>query len=482
MSEQGPKRHCDRCGCRLSRYNTSTTCSSCARTGIQPTSVPEVAPHVWQDTLVRQALAAGDFGSAFLRIREVAALRQSDLAAITGLSQSFVSLLEAGTRRLTHIDKITSVLGRLEVPPDILLPLPHSDRFQGRPRLPQQQALESSLLVWEDPLDIAQRLNATTASNIDTTTLELLRHQIADIVDRYEAEGPHQLADTALKLRTFLQDRLDGRQPPRQRHALFQLAAQASGLLGYMAVNSGLEAIAEAYCTESFTLAQEIDDQELMMWALGTRSLAAYYASRYDEALQWASAGIEINSRHPQAIRLLVNGRARALGKLGDTAGVERAVAAAENLCTDHPLPEGITPCIAFTPYSVARTLANAATAHLALGNTQHVLSYANQIDDLVEQSDSAWSQALVRLDVATALLTEPNPDVEHAMTLGRRVLEAGGGPPIRSVIQRASDLHARAEQWREVPAVREYGELLLAWRAEPLTRAVAESAKMTGL
>lgn len=80
----------------------------------------------------------------------------------------------------------------------------------------------------------------------------------------------------------------------------------------------------------------------------------------------------------------------------------------------------------------MARTLANAATVHVTLANAPGVLAYADQIDELVEQSDSAWSQALVRLDVATALLAGPRPDVEHETVLGRQVLEADGGPPIR--------------------------------------------------
>ncbi|MGQ4421741.1 hypothetical protein ACN6LL_007145, partial [Streptomyces violaceoruber] len=141
---------------------------------------------------------------------------------------------------------------------------------------------------------------------------------------------------------------------------------------------------------------------------------------------------------------------------------------------------DGLTSCISFAPYSVARTLANAATAHVALGDTSKVIAYAEQIDGLVAQSDSAWSRALVRLDVATALLTGSRPDVEHAMVLGRQVLDAGGGPPIRSVVQRAGELAGRATQWRDLPAVRNYTEALRVWRSSPLTRAVAESAKMT--
>ncbi|MFF3337825.1 helix-turn-helix domain-containing protein [Streptomyces flavidovirens] len=425
------------------------------------------------------ALSDWDFGAAFRHIRQVASLRQEDMSAITGLSQSFLSTLESGTRRLLNIDKIIPVLERLGVPPHVApIPVPGSVAQS----LQATGGLQSTLIpapVWESPLDIAKRLNATTSSNTDPATVAILEQGVADLVDRYEAEGPHRLAPEAVDLRNFIQDRLDGQQPPRQRGALFRLAAQASGLLGYMAVNAGRETVAEAYCREAEELAKEITDLELIMWIQGTRSLNAYYAGHYDQAVQWADAGLAIDPNHPQAIRLHSNGRARALGKLGDRPGAEGAIAAAEELSSQHLVPMGLTSCISFEPYGMARTLANAATVHVALTNTARVLGYADQIDELVEQSDSAWSQALVRLDVATALLAGPRPDVERAMVLGRQVLEAGGGPPIRSVVQRAGELLAGAKGWQNLPAVREYGDALRSWQSAPQKKYLAKSAKM---
>ncbi|MEN8649094.1 helix-turn-helix transcriptional regulator [Streptomyces sp. 21So2-11] len=428
------------------------------------------------------ALANWDFGTVFRLIRQIASLRQEDMSAITGLSQSFLSMLESGARRLANIDKIIPLLERLGVPPHVApLSMPGSTAQGHLPASGPYSTLVPAP-AWESPLGIAKRLNTTTTSNTDPATVAVLEQGVAELVDRYEAEGPNHLAPEAVDLRNFVQQLLDGQQPPRQREALFRLAAQSSGLLGYMAVNAGREAVAEAYCKEAEELAKAIADHELIMWTYGTRSLNAYYAGRYDQAVQWADAGLAIDPHHPQAIRLQSNGRARALGKLSDRSGAERAIAAAEELSSRHAVPMGLTSCISFEPYGRARTLANAATVHVALGNAPRVLAYADQIDELVEESDSAWSQALVRLDVATALLTGPRPDVEHAMVLGRQVLEAGGGPPIRSVVQRAGELHARAEDWRDLPAVREYGDALRTWQSAPQTRDLAKSAKMARL
>ncbi|MEU9120068.1 helix-turn-helix transcriptional regulator [Streptomyces sp. NPDC048506] len=431
-------------------------------------------------------MAAWDFGQVSRLVRQRGSLRQEDLSNLTGLSQAYLSMLESGARTLTHIDKIVQFLSGLGAPAELVpLPLPQQSAQLADRGLHNQadHSLDPSrpreARAWESPLDVAKRLNSTTSSNIDPATVAVLEQSAADLVDRYEAEGPHRLAPEAVDLRNFVQDRLDGRQPPRQRAALFRVAAQASGLLGYMAVNAGRESVAEAYCKEAEALAKEIADLELLMWIQGTRSLNAYYAGHYDHAVQWAEAGLAIAPGNPQAIRLQSNGRARALGKLGDRSGAIRAIASAEELSGHHSVPAGLTSCISFEPYGTARTLANAATVHVALADAPRVLAYAEQIDDLVEHSDSAWSQALVRLDVATALLTGPRPDVEQAMALGRQVLEAGGGPPIRSVVQRAGDLLAGAETWQRVPAVREYEDALRSWQSAPQAKELARSDRM---
>ncbi|MFJ9420023.1 helix-turn-helix domain-containing protein [Streptomyces sp. NPDC101227] len=412
-------------------------------------------------------------------VRRLASLRQEDVAQMTGLSQSALSMLEAG-RRLTHIDKIISLLEGLTVPFELVqLPLARSPEAVHPPDgggwITPVAAAGSPSYEWESPLTVAKRLNATTSSNTDPETVLVLERAVEDIVARYEARGPHRMASEATDLRGYVQQLLEGQQPPRQRKALFHLAAQTSGLLGYMAVNAGRASLADAYCAEAQKLAENIGDQDLLMWISGTRSLNAYYTGHFDKAVEWADAGINMAPGHPQAIRLLVNGRARALGKIGDRAGTERAIATAQELTTRHQLPGGITPCISFAPYSPARTLANAATAHLALGDTQQVLEYADQIDDFVEQSDSEWSRALVRLDVATALLNGRSPEVEHAMQLGLQVLSIGGGPPIRSVVQRAGELHALASRWRTQLEVQEFAEALQTWRAGPETRLLVE-------
>jgi hypothetical protein len=194
------------------------------------------------------------------------------------------------------------------------------------------------------------------------------------------------------------------------------------------------------------------------MWVLGTRALNFYYAGEYAASDAAAAQGIALSPQSPQAIRLWVNGRARALARQGDARGTVRAIGRALDLSDQQQhLPDGVTSCISFEAYSPARTLANAVTAHLSTGDVAKVLEYARQIEELVEQSPSQWTRSLVSLDVATAMLGQDPPDLEQALALGIQALHASGSVPIHSVWQRATELLQHAGKWHAEPVVRDY-------------------------
>ncbi|MEU9254504.1 hypothetical protein AB0D66_21970 [Streptomyces sp. NPDC048270] len=337
-------------------------------------------------------------------------------------------------------------------------------------------------LGFDDPVEIVTQARTLTGTNAEPPLLLMVATSIESIVDRYEMLGPQQLSGETRLLRKLVHTVLDGRQPPRVRAELFGLAARAAGLLAYMAVNAGAAfEVVDAYCTEAGSLAREIGDSDLEMWVHGTRSLGLYYQKRYPEADEAALAGIALDPESGQAIRLLVNGRARALARLGERRGAELAIGQAMHLSERQPsLADGLTSCISFAPYSVARSLANAVTARLSLGDTAEVLTYASQIDDLIAHSDSEWSRALVGLDVATALLQRESPEVEHAMALGRNALRAGTTAPIKSVWQRANELYEQAVRWHDEPDVGDYAEELRTWRSRPQAELIVVGSRLT--
>ncbi|MEU6290261.1 hypothetical protein [Streptomyces sp. NPDC046988] len=334
--------------------------------------------------------------------------------------------------------------------------------------------------VFDDPMAVITQTELLTQSGVDAAVLDHFRCEIQGIVDRYETEGPQGLAGEARMLRGALGALLGGRQLlPAVHTELFRLTGRAAGLLAYMAVNAGADpGVAEAYCAQAETFAEHVGDTQLRMWAAGTRSLSLYYQHRYAEADAAAAAGVDLAPHDGQAIRLLVNGRARALARLGDRRGAERAIGRALDLSEQQSsLPSGITSCISFAPYSLARTLANEITARLSLDDTGEVLACAEQIDALIEESDSEWSRALVRLDVAAALLQHQQPEVEQAMALGRSALHAGTTAPITSVWQRANELYEKAGRWHGEPNVGEYAEELRTWRSRPQAKSIVSGS-----
>ncbi|MGW0883243.1 hypothetical protein [Streptomyces sp. NPDC002671] len=335
-------------------------------------------------------------------------------------------------------------------------------------------------LGFDDPLTVVAQTHKLTSSNADDPVLAMVKQSISSIISRYEALGPQQLAGEARIIREMVHGVLGGQQPPRVRAELFRLASQAAGLLGYMAVNAGAKYdVVDAYCSEAECLAREVGEISMEMWASGTRSLGLYYQKRYAEADDAALAGIALAPDNPQAIRLLVNGRSRSLARVGDRRGAEQAIGQAFELSDRQPaLPGGLTSCISFEPYSMARTLANAITTRLSLGDTAEVLTHADQIDELIAHSDSDWSRALVGLDVATALLQQPSPEVEQAMVLGRRALRSGTTSPIRSVWERANELYQCAERWHDEPDVGDYAEELRTWRSQPQAGMIVVSSR----
>ncbi|MFF5273691.1 hypothetical protein [Streptomyces sp. NPDC000133] len=346
----------------------------------------------------------------------------------------------------------------------------------GRTTAQQPTAAPAPVLPgggWERPGDILLQAQELTVSNTDPALLSLASESIESIVQRYEDQGPQQLAGEARLLRRMVRTLLLGRQSSGQRQQLFGLAARSSGLLAYMAVNAGHADVAEAYCVEAEAFAGQVGDVGAKMWVLGTRALNLYYVGEYAASDAAAAQGIALSPQSPQAIRLWVNGRARALARQGDARGTVRAIGQALDLSDQQQhLPGGVTSCISFEAYSPARTLANAVTAHLSTGDVSKVLEYAGQIEDLVEQSPSQWTRTLVSLDVATALLRQGRPDLEQALSLGAQALHTSGSAPIHSVWQRATELLQHTGKWQAEPAVRDYASELAALNYQPAVQA----------
>lgn len=315
----------------------------------------------------------------------------------------------------------------------------------------------------ESPLDIAERVQTLTYSNTSDAALDHLDEVIQLIVEEYETAGPATLVSRVVRQRRLVTELLDGRQPPRQRERLYGIAAKLSGLLGYMAVNLGKFSAAKAYCAEAFQLGDLVGDQDMQAWARGTESFCAYYMGDYRRAADLARDGQRYARTGPQAVRLAINGEARALAKLGDARGVDEAVSRAFRLSDRFEPVPGVSPCISFGLYSQARTASNAATAYVALRQPERVQEYADQAMPVFESSQSCWSQSLVRLDIATALVVAERPEPEQAGRLVTDALTISAERPITSVLSRSREFLSVASRWSKLPEIVEVAETLRA-------------------
>ena len=439
------------------------------------------------------------FGAEIRYWRELRGLTPKQLGDLVGLSADAVEKIEKGDRLLSaeHAGKMDQelrtggVLARFRpfakaeadkrrIEADrrrIVSPSPRPRGKLDGKQPTREVTLEAHAFAasppeggWDDPQQVFSQVRALTGATI-MGAAEIVDSSIIALVESYEARGPQALAPEARSLRVLSHQLLADRGlGANDRRDLLHLAGRISALLAYMAVNAGAPLLtSQAYAVEAAALANEIGDTNLAVWVAGTRSLALYYAGSYAQADAIAAAGIARSPDSAQSIRLLVNGRARALGRLHNRYGAEKAIQQALDLAAQHELPSGLTSCIALDePYSHARLLANAVTARLSLGDAGQVNQLASQIEGLVDSSDSAWSRALVRLDQATACLVGKSPDVDRAMELGRQALRAGEATPIRSVLQRAQELHQAAAPWSTHSAVRDYAAALTTWRSSP--------------
>ncbi|MGH8077085.1 MAG: hypothetical protein ACREPE_07145, partial [Lysobacter sp.] len=361
--------------------------------------------------------------------------------------QSCDDLLGAGGDLLASYDRLTAAIERQA----------HAELRQTHAQLTAGQAGLSGHRVLESPTEILARRATLHSSALTAELLADLEQLVVNVVDRYETEGPLALAPETVQARRLVDQLLAGNQRLHQRARLFELAGKLSGQLSYMAINLGNFRAARAYGAEAFELARFIGHDDLSAWVRGTQSLAAYYTSDYRQSLVLAQDGQRYAKNGIQAVRLAINGEARALGKLRDRRGVTEAVTNAYRLLECFPPAAGMTPCISFGIYSEARTASNAATAYLSIADTKQVLTYTEYATRIVDASPSRWSRALVRLDTATALLKGEKPEPEGASLLGSEAIAAARYMRIESIRQRTRDLATELRPWLHLPIVAEF-------------------------
>lgn len=389
-----------------------------------------------------------EFESNLAEFRRRARLTQEEVAERLGATTESVSRHERGvvTPGVFLRRRYCDLYGATDLQLGFAVQFPTLD----------QEPLESPA---EEISDILERVR--TLTRVGDAELSCFELGVDDLVNRYESSGPIKLAPLLSGQRKRLESAIGEYRDPRQRRRLFRVAGQVSGLLAYMAVNRGRYPLARAYCLEAMHLGNFAEDRDLVAWVKGTESFCEYYAGNYQHSFELAREGLQLAGSGPQRVRLLINGEARALGKLGDVAGVHAAVEQAYESVDRLPEVPGVQPCVSFGGYSRARMASNAVTAYVDLGRPAEVAVHAAQALDEFDSSESSWSQSLIRLDLANSMVVAGTGDPEEASGLITAALGISAGNPIASVVQRSRSFVRSTTKWRGIPAVDDAHELV---------------------
>lgn len=389
MGEALADERCGRCGCRLSRYNPgSTLCGPCERVAAAPVPTRlQIPDRVWLDPAVRDALARWDFGQLSRRVRESASLRQEDLAAMTGLSQGYLSMLEAGSRRLINIDKVLDFLVGLGVPAD-LISLPRRAARGTEPSqvfvpVPGEESAEDLLdpsLPWTGSRMVAALHNAALGKPMDRrrflalsgtaltahihhwgiayleplrraesggqVTNELITHLrgTADQLRHMDASGGSgRLADLARAHLSMIEGMLrHGSYDEPTGRRLVAIAADTATQLGWFHFDAGRHAAAQQALLGALRAAQASGDPRLGAGALSYLAIQSYSNGDPRDAVGAMQAAREkvkaVNS--PLLKAMLLTRQARGHAKLGEREACLRALGTAAELAAAGPSEE----------------------------------------------------------------------------------------------------------------------------------------------
>jgi transcriptional regulator with XRE-family HTH domain len=458
-SESGGKRLCGGCGLPLSRYNPGELCQSCINQGKN-----------------EQIAEPGEVlidGSRLAELRRESGMTQELLAERAGISTSLVSKLEQGTKKSARLRTLSSIARILEVPLDALLEgsSPEiANHNEAQPALRFTSPVNNSELGsitkifssldeeenTEDPADVLKHVQMMHRSMIHPDVMEYLQDSTRRTITHYESLDHSILVPALRKQRAWLESLIEECGHPAQRGRLLETAGTISGVLGYVSVGSGNFSLARAYCLEAFELGKFTGNSNIQAWARGLQSFCEYYAGRYDEALSLANDGLSYAGSGPQSVRLTINGAARAMGKLGDAGGVDRAVDKPYELMSRNEVPDGVPSSISLECYSAAQTASNAATAYVSLGIPEKVQHYVDLAFPEINKSDSPWGRSLVLIDLAVSQVRGADADLDQASTLVHDAVTISADRPIISVQQRASEfVRDVVNRWGNVPQAR---------------------------
>ncbi|MGH3827665.1 MAG: hypothetical protein ACRDQX_10905, partial [Pseudonocardiaceae bacterium] len=249
---------------------------------------------------------------------------------------------------------------------------------------------------------------------------------------------------------------LDGRLTLRERRHLYAVAGWLSGLVAETSLALGEHA--EPHCTTALSLAQEVGDARLAGWVRGTQAQIALYAGDPREAVAFAQAGREIAPIGSAALVRSCTHEARASARIGDRAGTQAGLDAADHAWNtlSQPLIQSIYSLgPSYLPYC-------AATSFVWLGDPANARMWARQaVEPTGNKPAPAGGHVTALIDLAIALVQDS--ELEEGSATGLEALSIWAERPTHPARKRIEELLVvlhpftepcvveLREQWRQI-------------------------------
>lgn len=165
---------------------------------------------------------------------------------------------------------------------------------------------------------------------VDHDVLDQLNSDVRQLAVDYLVKPPLALFRPLSRLRLDVFDMLDARQRPNVLPPLYSVAGRLCALLAHASADLGHGYAAETHTRTAWLCADLADDDGLRAYVRWVQSNVAFWDGDYRQAAELAHSGQRHATKGTNLLRL-ASQEARAWAACGETAAVERALAATTN-------------------------------------------------------------------------------------------------------------------------------------------------------
>lgn len=380
-----------------------------------------------------------DFAAELARRRAAAGLSLADLAVQVHVHRGYLHNIEHARRWPT--ETVARALdAALDANGALLATWDTADRL---PRIPVTNG---------QPIEVLELAARAQASDVSSTTLELLDTRIDEMARAYTRLPPAGLLHNVRTSARQLGKLLDGRATLVQRRRLLTAAGWLALLAATLHVDLGQRGAATAARNAATSLGHETEHDEIGAWAGEVDTYVALIDQDWPRAAALAAAGESVAPPGSPAAAQLAMQSARAAARLGDGPGVRAALrrcsAAAERQSRERPPDHHYF-------FDGDKLELYTATALAWLGDPA-AEGYARHAAARSETSGQRRRVATAHLDLGLVLARLGRPD--EAARFG--VLALASNQLVPSNAWRADELVAAVSDYRGVPEVEALHEL----------------------